>query len=188
MEIRSLATPPKIDGGKVTGYAARFNSPSRVLAERGKVFREVILSGAFTRTLVSPPLGDVVALWDHGKSGRPPLGRTPTTLRLWEDAEGLAFELSLPNAAGDIREAVERGDVSGMSFGFGPFKDRWSNSGGTAFRELIEVGITEISLVIHAAYPTTSVEVRDRSAVAVPDLAGVPLSVSRRRQQLTELN
>lgn len=187
MEIRSLQSPPRIDGSKVTGYAARFNSVSKVLSERGKTFREVIHPGAFRRALVAPPLGDVVALWSHGQSGRPPLGRTPTTLRLREDAEGLAFELDLPASAADIREAIDRGDVRGMSFGFRDFKDRWSHRDGGSFRELVEVALLEVSLVIHPAYPTTSVEVRDRSAVVVPDQVAAPLSVLRLRQQLTEL-
>src|SRR4051794_7529743 len=99
MEIRTLATPPTVNGRRGSGYAARFNAPSEVLAERGKVFREVILPGAFARSLAAPPRGDILALWNHGADGRPPLARTPDTLKLWEDAEGLRYEFELPESA-----------------------------------------------------------------------------------------
>jgi uncharacterized protein len=170
MEIRTLPTPPKADGRRVTGYAARFNSPSEVLSERGKVFRETLLPGAFARSLKTPPRGDVLALWQHGRDGRPPLGRTSAeTLRLWEDAEGLAFELVLPESAADVREAVSRRDVRGMSFGFGPTRDRWTVRDGMQHHEISELDLYEVSLVITPAYPSTSVEARDRSAIVVPE-------------------
>ncbi len=169
MELRTLTTPPTVKGRTVTGYAARFNSPSEILAEGGKRFREVILPGAFTRALAAPPRGDVLALWDHGRDGRPPLARTPDTLRLWEDAEGLAFEFELPASAEDVREAVQRRDVRGMSFGFArDARDRWSVRDGLAFREVIDAPLFEVSITARPAYPATSVEARDLSGLTPP--------------------
>ncbi len=192
METRSLATPPTSDGRRLSGYAARFNEPSQVLAERGKVFREVILPGAFARSLTAPPRGSVVALWNHGRDNRPPLGRSHTrtapapTLRLWEDADGLRFELDLPESAADVREAVERGDVWGMSFGFAPnAKDRWSTRDGVPRREVLDLDLWEVSVVVDPAYPTTSVGLRDRSTIAVPESAPT-LSVARARLALAD--
>lgn len=186
METRTLKTPVEVDPAtpnRVRGYAAVFNSPSEVLAERGRVFREVVLPGAFTRSLAR----DVFALWNHGKDGRPPLGRTAAgTLRLSEDARGLAFELDLPASAGDVREAIARGDVYGMSFGFKGERDRWFHKDGGTWRELSDLTLTEISVVILPAYPGTSVEVRDRSAVAVPEPGPDRLAVARRRLQIAE--
>lgn len=182
METRTLPTPPRVEGRKVTGYAARFNSPSEVLAEGGKVFRELILPGAFARSLAAPPRGDVLALWNHGTDGRPPLGRTGArTLRLWEDAEGLAFELDLPASAEDVRESLDRGDVRGMSFGFGRAADRWFRRDGQQWRELVEVPLFEVSPVTRPAYPATSAELRDLSRVEVPDSAAGGLLLARAR-------
>ena len=187
MEIRTLATPPQVDGRKVTGYAARFNSPSEVLTERGKTFREVILPGAFARSLAAPPRGDVLALWNHGFDSRPPLARTPETLRLWEDAQGLAFEFELPASAEDVREAVARRDVRGMSFGFeATAKDRWSWRDGRQWREVIDAPLFEISLVIRPAYSATSVGLRDLSRIDVPAPEPSRIDRARRLLQLAE--
>jgi HK97 family phage prohead protease len=187
MERRALDAPPAVAGRKVTGYAARFNTPSELLAENGKRFREVILPGAFTRSLAAPPRGDVLALWNHGADGRPPLARTPGTLRLWEDAEGLAFEFELPASAEDVREAVERRDVRGMSFGFArDARDRWSVRDGVQLREVLDAPLFEISLTARPAYPSTSVEARDLSGLDVPAPGLSPIARARRVLQLAE--
>src|SRR5574338_873109 len=122
MERRSLATPPELragDNGKtVAGYAAVFNE----VADIGGSFREIIAPGAFKDTLD----GDVRALVDHD-SGRV-IGRSKSgTLRLKEDAHGLAAEIDLPDTTDgrDLAVSLERGDISGMSFGFRVTHDEW---------------------------------------------------------------
>lgn len=191
IETRSLSRPPETDAarpGVLTGYAALYDSPSEVLAERGRVFREVVRRGAFAAALAG---GDVFALWQHGTRGgagsRPPLGRTPDTLRLFDDPLGLRFELTLPETAADVREAVARRDVRGMSFGFpnGSARDRWSVRDGGPFRELLGVDLVEISLVMEPAYRGTSVGVRDTSGVVIP---APSLSVPLARLRLAESN
>lgn len=190
MEVRSLQTPPRSDGRKLSGYAARFNAPSQVIAEKGKVFREVILPGAFARTLAAPIRGSVVALWNHGRDNRPPLARMPGTLRLWEDALGLGFEFEAPAAAADVVEAVARGDVWGMSFGFLNEKARWYSRDGLPWRDLSALDLLEISLVIDPAYPATSVNARDLAGVSrveIPELGSPPhLARARRLQAIAE--
>jgi HK97 family phage prohead protease len=44
-----------------------------------------------------------------------------------EDDTGLRFELTPPNTqlGNDVLELVERGDISGMSFGFRALKEAW---------------------------------------------------------------
>lgn len=182
MELRSLMAAPTAKGNRLEGYAARFDAVSELISERGRTFRETIRRGAFAPALASGRV--VLALWNHGKDGRPPLGSTPNTLRVWEDAEGLRFELDLPASAADVREAVERGDVKGMSFAFRGDRDRWTHQNGTAFREVLEIGhLVEISPVIQPAYPDTSVGLR--SAVVVPDPT-IPLNVARARLALAD--
>lgn len=139
----------------ILGHAALFNSRSVFLYG----FRETIAPGAFTDSLT----GDVRALWQHDTARV--LGRTKAgTLRLWEDDQGLAFELNPPDTQ-DGRDAVtliERGDVDQMSFGFNvpPNGDSWSeDEDGIPLRTLKTVSLMEISPVTWAAYPDTGVGV-----------------------------
>lgn len=139
----------------ILGHAALFNSRSVFLYG----FRETIAPGAFTDSLT----GDIRALWQHDTARV--LGRTKAgTLRLWEDDQGLAFELNPPDTQ-DGRDAVtliERGDVDQMSFGFNvpPNGDSWSeDEDGIPLRTLKTVSLMEISPVTWAAYPDTGVGV-----------------------------
>lgn len=150
LEVRAKGDRP----ATILGHAALFNTPSVFMG-----FREIIKPGAFTDSLT----GDIRALWQHDTARV--LGRTKAgTLRLWEDDQGLAFELNPPDTQ-DGRDAVtliERGDVDQMSFGFNtpPGGDSWSEDGdGIPLRELNKVGLMEISPVTWAAYPQTGVGV-----------------------------
>lgn len=169
-ETRSAAGSLSTSGNTITGYIATFNSLSRVINEGGRIFREQIKPGAFARSLKSPPMGDIVALWNH-EEGRPPLGRTSAgTLKLWEDEHGLRFELEAPSWAGDIVESVKRGDVTDCSFGMVKgTKAEWKFDGGEAIRTLTDVAIDEVSLVVNGMYLETSCEVRNTSHVEIPD-------------------
>lgn len=139
----------------ILGHAALFNTKSVFLYG----FREIIEPGAFKESLA----GDIRALWQHDTARV--LGRTKAgTLRLWEDDQGLAFELNPPDTA-DGRDAVtliERGDVDQMSFGFNtPFGgDSWTeDEDGIPLRKLRTISLMEISPVTWAAYPDTGVGV-----------------------------
>lgn len=152
---------------RIGGYAARFNELSVLLWNE---FRENIAPGAFARSLDG---GDIRALWNHDSNIV--LGRTTNgSLRLWEDEQGLAFELELPptQAARDCYELIRRGDVNQMSFGFTlrPDGDQWEyDENEQLIRTLLAVDLMEISPVTFPAYPTTSVDVRsawgDRPAI-----------------------
>lgn len=158
-EIRT--TP---SGLNFIGYAAMFDSRSEDLGG----FRETIAPGAFTRTLS-----------ERGRSNRSPIkmfqnhnwdivlastfrraGREPT-LRLSEDTRGLIADADLPdNEWGrPIRDAVDRGDISTMSFGFTAVQEEPPAQGRD--RRLLEVKLHEVSPVTAwPAYPTTSTSVR----------------------------
>src|SRR5688572_23982393 len=95
LEIRASVEDSAGSLPRVLGHAALFNSPSVFMG-----FREIIRSGAFTDSLG----GDIRALWQHDTARV--LGRTKAgTLRLWEDDQGLAFELNPPDTQ-DGRDAV----------------------------------------------------------------------------------
>ena len=152
IEVRTAASFGSSSPGHLTGYAAVFDKP----ADLGE-FTECVKPGAFRRTLAD---ADVLALYDHER--RSILGRNKAgTLKLAEDAKGLAFELDLPDTTlgRDLAVLVERGDVGGCSFGFRCTSggDRWSTRNGRMHRELIEVDLFEITLTAWPAYRETEV-------------------------------
>lgn len=146
------------DGKKVGGYAAVFNSETDI----GGYFREIIAPGAFSEAVKQ----DVRALLDHD-SGRV-IGRTSAgTLRLTEDETGLAVEIDLPDTS-DGRDAavlIERGDLTGMSFGFIVTHDEWDETGETPVRTIHKVDLREVSVVAFPAYDDTSIAMRSLDAI-----------------------
>lgn len=153
------------EGLQLEGYAAVFDLPSLPMSfptvQGGKRFREVIRSGAFTKALSEKP--DVMLLWQHDMAALP-LARTRSgTLQLEQDARGLRVQATLPdNEWGrPIRDAVARGDVSGMSFRFSKVLDKFEPTADGYQRDLLEVKLgPEVSVTNFPAYPDTSVSVR----------------------------
>jgi HK97 family phage prohead protease len=138
------------DGMTLEGYAARFNEFSQPLP-----FREQIAPGAFKRSLQSR--NDVKLLWNHDSSTV--LGSTRAgTLRLYEDEQGLRVQAELPDtqAGRDAKVLIQRGDVTGFSFGFTVPQggDSWNADGSE--RTLESIRLFEVSTgVAFPAYPTT---------------------------------
>ena len=96
----------------IVGYAATFNQS----AEIGGYFTEVIAPGAFADAIAKD---DVRAVFNHDENLV--LGRTKSgTLRLFEDAIGLRYEIDPPDTqtARDLIESMRRGDISQSSFAF----------------------------------------------------------------------
>ena len=146
------------------GYPARFNSWSDDLGG----FRERIRPGAFKKALMS---SDVRSLYNHN-SDMLPLGRTPKTLRLIEDTVGLKMENDLPvdpetnkltRFANDLVIAINRGDITQMSFGFivAQDGDEWNERDGQVSRTISEIKeLFDVSPVVYPAYSKTRVSVR----------------------------
>ena len=157
LEVRSTGEL-RSNGRTVTGRAATFNSEANL-----GHFVEIIRQGAFRKSLDA---GDNIrALYDHESSAL--LGTTRGgTLKLREDAHGLAFELQLPATThgNDLAVLIDRGDVSGCSFGFRVRDggDRWELRGSQAVRELLDVELHEITLTSNPAYPDTSIAMRNK--------------------------
>lgn len=150
----------------IRGYAAVYDSLSSPIGGR---FVERIAPGAFAAVLKRYP--DVRALVDHDPSKI--LGRTKAgTLRLTSDAHGLAVEIHPPETtvAETIIEALRRGDVDQMSFGFAAIKDEWAEvkyDGATwPCRTLLDLDLFDVSIVTFPAYESTSVGLGDDAALA----------------------
>lgn len=157
LEIRSNGTL-SAKGKTLSGYAAVFNSEA-VLGD----FTEVIRQGAFAKSLATG--SNIRALYHH--QGDALLGTTQGgTLKLREDAHGLAFTLDLPDTTHgrDLAVLVDRGDIQGCSFGFrvAPGGDRWEQRAGQMVRELLSVDLMEITLTADPAYQDTSVAMRSK--------------------------
>jgi HK97 family phage prohead protease len=143
------------DGLNFRGYAAVFDSPSEDLGG----FTETIAPGAFAQSLRRKKRDIKMFLnhdWDvvlASKGGG--------TLRLKEDGHGLFVDADLPdNEWGrPVRDAVKRGDISTMSFGFTQPVDSWSDDHKE--RRLENLYLMEVSPVTSwPAYPATSAGVR----------------------------
>lgn len=148
--ILGVETRAAEDKRTLVGYAAVFNSP----AEIGGWWVETIAPGAFASQVNE----DVRALVDHD-TGKV-IGRTKAgTLRLSEDAKGLRAEIDLPNTTvgNDLWELVERGDVSGMSFGFSVTKQEWDDTVDPPKRTILAVELSEVSAVAFPAYDDTTI-------------------------------
>jgi len=163
MELRT--TPPAAarvaavrgarGGLTLVGYAAVFDSPSEPMP-----FVETIAPGAFARSLAAPRR-DVRMFLNHDQ-GVVLASRRAGTLRLREDHVGLRVEADLPDSewGRPVAEALRRGDVHTMSFGFTVPRggDQWQPDGTR--RRLVHVDLLEVSPVTGwAAYPATSASV-----------------------------
>lgn len=142
--LQDLEIRAEGDGMTLRGYAAVFNSPSQPLP-----FIERIEPGAFRDSLRSR--NDIKLLWNHDTGIV--LGSTRAgTLRLSEDEVGLFVEADLPDttAGRDAKISIERGDVTGFSFGFrvAAGGDEWLNANE---RILKRVNIHEVSVGV--AFP-----------------------------------
>ena len=171
-DITEIRASEDGDGMTFGGYAWKYDAPSLPL---GHGFTERIAPGTFTRSLKSRV--DIRAYVNHNDELL--LGSTRAkTLRIEDRADGGWVEIDLPDTTWgrDIRTLTERGDITGMSFGFSTIKDKWSDDG--AERTLMAAKLHEVSVVTGVpAYPQTTASVRKfqslakRTATDVDELA-----------------
>jgi len=152
VELRSELT-----GRTVRGHAAVFGQTAALPNHYEQIKR-----GAFDAALKDTST-DVRALFNHDPSSL--LGRQSSgTLRLGTDAEGLTFEVDLPDTTlgRDVAELMERGDITGASFGFIPGEDEWSRAkDGRRVRSHTSVRrLVDVSVVTFPAYDGASVALR----------------------------
>ncbi len=149
-----------IDNRRLRGYAIVFNARSQNLGG----FQEVIAPEAMDRTFKEAI--DVRALVDHESSkviGRLRAG----TLQMQKEASGLRVTIEPDpdiSYARDIMLAVKRGDVSGMSFAFRTIEDDWNyDDEHMPLRTVLDMRVSEVSIVTFPAYTQTDVAVAHRS-------------------------
>ena len=121
-------------------------------------YNEVIKRTALDETV----LDDTRLLYNHD-SNKIPLARTPKTMSLNVAEKGVEMRAVLANTATsqEVYTAVERGDLSGMSFAFKVPKGGDSYDRATNTRTISKIEkVYEVSVVPFPAYPQTSVEAR----------------------------
>lgn len=158
-ELRTHTEPVELRDGETGpvafGYAARFDTLSQNLGG----FVERIQPGTFAKTIVE---ADVRGLFNHDANFV--LGRNRSnTLRLTEDGAGLAYEIDLPDttAGRDVRQLLERGDVTGSSFGFRTITDEWGETeDGFPLRTLQAVALRDVGPVTFPAYTAAEAGLR----------------------------
>lgn len=155
------------NGGKIiTGRPIVYNS----VTDLGD-FDEVIERGA----LDGADLTDVRFLTNHDIS-KIPLARSRrnngnSTMQLSPDYEGMAIRVELDTEnntdARALYSAVERGDITGMSFMFSIVDERWENLDSEhPTRHILKIGtVIEVSAVTFPAYDSTSISARNREAL-----------------------
>jgi HK97 family phage prohead protease len=140
------------------GVAAVFDSETTI----GGMFREVIRSGAFSKTLGE---SDQLALVNHDTT-RTLARRSAGTLDLSESDDGLPATIRMSDQITDHRDTflrTERKEYKGMSFGFEVVKDRWTRARSDEeldLREILEVRLFEVSPTPFPAYEATELQAR----------------------------
>lgn len=161
VELDRVETRNSDDEAVLYGHAAIFDTLSEDLGG----FREKIAPGAFSEAIKSD---DVRALFNHDPNYILARNRAGT-LELSEDATGLAVEITLPDTsyARDLRESIQRGDVSQMSFGFMTDKggQEWDeDSDGRLIRTITRASLFDVSPVTYPAYHETDIQARGLEA------------------------
>lgn len=146
------------DGFTLEGYAAVFDSPTRIDSWEG-TFDERIASGAFAKTISERK---PVLQFDHGHdiaTGSVPIGAIE---ELREDRHGLFVRARLHDNARvePIRQAIASGAIDGMSFRFRVTREEWDETSDVPVRTIREVELFELGPVVFPAYESTTVGVR----------------------------
>ena len=163
-EVRAEDTE---SGNILVGRPIVYNSRTDI----GGMFAEVIESGA----LDNADLTDVRFLVNHDTS-KIPLARSRrnngnSTMQLSPDLEGMAIRVSLDtenNAeAKSLYSAIQRGDISGMSFMFSVDSEEWTDlESDYPTRHINKIGnVVEVSAVTFPAYESTSIYTRSKEAL-----------------------
>ena len=154
------------NGNIITGRPIVYNSRTDM-----GLFDEMIAVGALNNT----DLTDVRFLVNHDIS-KIPLARSRrnngnSTMHLIVDAQGLGIRVTLDTEnnreARALYSAVQRGDISGMSFMFSVDGEEWTDlETEHPTRTITEIGtVVEVSAVTFPAYDATEINARSKDAL-----------------------
>lgn len=153
-------------GNIITGRPIVYNSRTDL-----GWFDEIIEPGALNNT----DLTDVRFLVNHDTS-KIPLARSRrnngnSTMQLTVDNDGLGIRVTLDtennSEARSLYSAVQRGDISGMSFMFGIRDEEWENlDSDHPTRHIKDIStVVEVSAVTFPAYESTEINARSKETL-----------------------
>lgn len=153
-------------GNIITGRPIVYNSRTDL-----GWFDEIIEPGALNNT----DLTDVRFLVNHDTS-KIPLARSRrnngnSTMQLTTDNDGLGIRVTLDtennSEARSLYSAVQRGDISGMSFMFGIRDEEWEDlDSDHPTRHIKDIStVVEVSAVTFPAYESTEINARSKEAL-----------------------
>ena len=162
-EVRAEETE---NGNIITGRPIVYNSRTDL-----GFFDEIIEGGALNKT----DLTDVRFLVNHDTS-RIPLARSRrnngnSTMQLSVDEFGMDIRVTLDTEnnteARALYSAVQRGDITGMSFMFGVNDEEWEDLDSEhPTRHIREIStVVEVSAVTFPAYESTEINARSKEAL-----------------------
>lgn len=162
-EVRAEETEA---GNIITGRPIVYNSRTDL-----GWFDEIIEPGALNNT----DLTDVRFLVNHDTS-KIPLARSRrnngnSTMQLTTDNDGLGIRVTLDtennSEARALYSAVQRGDISGMSFMFGIRDEEWEDlDSNHPIRHIKDIStVVEVSAVTFPAYESTEINARSKEAL-----------------------
>lgn len=169
------------DTGVITGRPIVYNSKTDL-----GWFDEIIEAGALDKA----DLRDVRFLVNHDTS-MIPLARSRnnnanSTMQLMVDEAGMGIRVNLDiknnSDARNLYSAIERGDISGMSFMFRVDDEEWQDLESEHPTRIIKSisDVAEVSAVTWPAYESTSISVRNKEAL---DSAKLALESAKRSQK-----
>lgn len=165
-EIRAAAAADASKALRLEGRPIVYDQPTKIGDPAGS-YIEIIRAGALDHA----DLSDARLFYNHDLN-KVPLARTPKTMQLTIDPAGLKMVAELPDTeeARSVYTAVQRGDLSGMSFAFKVPEGGDSYDAATNTRTIFTIEkVYEISVVAFPAYPQTSVEARSAFSAAASE-------------------
>ena len=179
-----LRTEENERGAVITGYPIVFEQETDLGFCREIIDGESMGDGSVLR--------DVALLANHD-FGMIPMARSRrnnenSTMKLTPDQHGVAMRATLDTDGNpkskEAYSAVNRGDITGMSFAFIVNEERWTDlDSEKPLRRIMSFSrIFEVSLVTNPAYEGTSVQ----AAAAGETLDSVKASLERAKEQLAE--
>jgi HK97 family phage prohead protease len=163
------------DAGAFSGYASLFG----VVDSGG----DMVMAGAFARSLIKRGASGVKMLWQHQVAE--PIGLWTS---IFEDARGLKVEGRLDLSVARGREALSlmrKGAVDGLSIGFRTLRATTEKSSGV--RRLHEIDLWEISIVTFPMLPQARIGVVKQNRCPALSLEALGAKLSRLKTQRAAL-
>lgn len=163
------------EAGAFSGYASLFG----VVDSGG----DMVMAGAFARSLIKRGASGVKMLWQH--QAAEPIGLWASIV---EDSRGLKVEGRLDLSVARAREALSlmrKGAIDGLSIGFRTLRATTEKSSGV--RRLHEIDLWEISVVTFPMLSQARIGAVKQSRNAAPSVEALGAKLSRLRAQRAAL-